>query len=134
MNDIRIKLEKKGGYYLESDKENNCIYSNSVFIKTEDMNQKEYQEFEDICDKAVINRTKYSIFTCYDASGFDYWNDPENGSNYISLTISINKHFDATMTDKDIERLYQDIETLIDNLSVFDGEMSGYDVRECLLM
>lgn len=80
-------------------------------IDTWSMTEEEYDEFVLKVDSVDLSDSGVSIYACHDVSGYKYWNDPDNGMNYVSFRIQV---FHSDITTEDIECL------LLDTLTDFE--------------
>lgn len=71
--------------------------------------EEEYCIITDALDKNSVSRKKYRVYCWYDVSGFDYWVNQMEESNYISITIDIK----SNLTKEEYISLLYDINCVV---------------------
>ena len=74
-------------------------------IDTISMNKSQYRAFENKIRNTRLTAPGIDVLAWCDVGGYDYWHDPENGLNYVALTISIHS---KDVDEYDVENLVLD--------------------------
>lgn len=71
-----------------------CEYSFLISnFDTSDFTEKQYNEWTDYLDNGDFREDKIEIYFSYDKSGYDFWKNTMNDSNYTMLNIWLSNDF-----------------------------------------
>ena len=100
-----------------------CIEINIFNIDTMQMSEDSYKAFETLCDsferEVERNIEGLTAYATYDVSGYDYWTNQEQESNYCFVIVCLTD-------DTTVEDLIKFTE-LLDNL--YDDLINLYDIE-----
>lgn len=105
-------IEDISNYNLNN-KYTGVLYLETKYLPTYTINEDQYKKYEQYCEDTNINDPLCEIIIGYDVSGFNYWNDEDNGQNYINIAIFLKKLF---YTNEEIKKIDQLVDNLKDDI------------------
>lgn len=92
------------------------LFSASVdYLDTLDFDEDIYKEWEELLNSIQVIGDNYQIYCSYDCSGFDYWNNRQEESNYTYIDIWLSDDF----SDEDIDKLYNSLVEVYNKIDNF---------------
>lgn len=115
---IRDLLDNfEGVSYIDC--EDSCegsLFSASVdYVDTLDFDKEMYEEWEELLNSIQVIGENYQIYCSYDNSGFDYWSNRQEESNYTYIDIWLSDNF----SDEDINKLYNSLVEVYNKIDKF---------------
>ena len=120
-NEIRkIISNYKGLSYIDvEDSGEGKLFSVSVdYVDTRKFNEFQYEMFNDILDEIDIIKPTFQIYCSYDKSGYDYWTEIMEESNYTYINIWVSDDF----SDDDFNSLIEELDEILRNIDNFLDE------------
>lgn len=118
-NEIRkIASSFEGLYYVDSeDSGEGILFSIGVsFLDTITFDKADYLNWETLLESIDIFRPNFQIYCSYDKSGYDYWSNIMEESNYTFINIWISSDF----SDEDFNSLWREIGKIYNKLDDFN--------------
>lgn len=85
------------------------------YIDTLNLNDSQYEEWEDLLNSIDIIRDNFQIYCSWDRSGYNYWTLGMQESNYTHIIIWVNEDFE----DSDINPMFDEIDKVIKKIEDF---------------
>ena len=120
-NEIRkIISNYKGLSYLDvEDSGEGKLFSVSVdYVDTRKFNEFQYEDFTDLLDEIDVIKPTFQIYCSYDTSGYDYWSEIMEESNYTYIDIWISDEF----ADNDFKSLIEELDYILGKIDTFLNE------------
>ena len=120
-NEIRkIISNYKGLSYIDvEDSGEGKLFVVSVdYVDTRKFNEFQYEMFNDILDEIDIIKPTFQIYCSYDKSGYDYWAEIMEESNYTYIDIWVSDDF----SDDDFNSLIEELDEILRNIDKFLDE------------
>ena len=120
-NEIRkIISNYKGLSYIDvEDSGEGKLFVVSVdYLDTRKFNEFQYVMFNDILDYIDIIKPTFQIYCSYDKSGYDYWTEIMEESNYTYIDIWISDDF----ADNDFNSLIEELDYILGKIDTFLNE------------
>ena len=120
-NEIRkIISNYEGLSYLDvEDSGEGKLFSVSVdYVDTRKFNEFQYEDFTDLLDEIDVIKPTFQIYCSYDKSGYDYWNEIMEESNYTYIDIWISDEF----ADNDFKSLIEELDYILGKIDTFLNE------------
>jgi hypothetical protein len=120
-NEIRkIISNYKGLSYIDvEDSGEGKLFVVSVdYVDTRKFNEFQYEMFNDILDEIDIIKPIFQIYCSYDKSGYDYWTEIMEESNYTYINIWVSDDF----SDDDFNSLIEELDEILRNIDKFLDE------------
>ena len=120
-NEIRkIISNYKGLSYIDvEDSGEGKLFVVSVdYVDTRKFNEFQYEMFNDILDEIDIIKPTFQIYCSYDKSGYDYWAEIMEESNYTYINIWVSDDF----SDDDFNYLIEELDEILRNIDNFLDE------------
>lgn len=120
-NEIRkIISNYKGLSYIDvEDSGEGKLFVVSVdYVDTRKFNEFQYEMFNDILDDIDIIKPTFQIYCSYDKSGYDYWAEIMEESNYTYINIWVSDDF----SDDDFNSLIEELDEILRNIDNFLDE------------
>lgn len=116
-NEIRKIISNYEGlsYINAEDSGEGTLFGISVdYIDTTLFNKEQYNLWENMLDEVDVIKPTFQIYCSYDTSGYQYWKDIMEESNYTYIDIWVSDEF----SDDDFTSLIDEVDriiTMIDN-------------------
>ena len=120
-NEIRkIISNYKGLSYIDvEDSGEGKLFVVSVdYVDTRKFNEFQYEMLNDILDEIDIIKPTFQIYCSYDKSGYDYWTEIMEESNYTYINIWVSDDF----SDDDFNSLIEELDEILRNIDKFLDE------------
>ena len=120
-NEIRkIISNYEGLSYLDvEDSGEGKLFSVSVdYVDTRKFNEFQYEDFTDLLDEIDVIKPTFQIYCSYDTSGYDYWTEIMEESNYTYIDIWISDEF----ADNDFKSLIEELDYILGKIDTFLNE------------
>ena len=120
-NEIRkIISNYEGLSYLDvEDSGEGKLFGVSVdYVDTQKFNEFQYEDFIDLLDEVDVIKPTFQIYCSYDRSGYDYWNEIMEESNYTYIDIWISDDF----ADNDFNSLIEELDYILGKIDTFLNE------------
>ena len=120
-NEIRkIVSNYEGLSYLDvEDSGEGKLFSVSVdYVDTRKFNEFQYEDFTDLLDEIDVIKPTFQIYCSYDKSGYDYWGEIMEESNYTYIDIWISDEF----ADNDFKSLIEELDYILGKIDTFLNE------------
>lgn len=108
-----------GLYYIDvEDSGEGSLYGVGVgFLDTMTYDKTDYENWEDMLDSIDIITPNFQIYCSYDRSGYDYWTNRMEESNYTYIRIWVSDDF----SDEDFKSLYNEVEKIYERFDYFNA-------------
>ena len=120
-NEIRkIISNYKGLSYIdvEDSGEGKLFVVSIDYVDTRKFNEFQYDMFNDILDEIDIIKPTFQIYCSYDKSGYDYWTEIMEESNYTYINIWVSDDF----SDDDFNSLIEELDEILRKIDNFLDE------------
>ena len=120
-NEIRkIVSNYEGLSYLNvEDSGEGKLFGVSVnYVDTRKFNEIQYEDFTDLLDEVDVIKPTFQIYCSYDTSGYDYWSEIMEESNYTYIDIWISDEF----ADNDFKSLIEELDYILGKIDTFLNE------------
>ena len=120
-NEIRkIISNYKGLSYLNvEDSGEGKLFGVSVdYVDTRKFNEFQYEDFINLLDEVDVIKPTFQIYCSYDSSGYDYWTEIMEESNYTYIDIWISDDF----ADNDFNSLIEELDYILGKIDTFLNE------------
>ena len=120
-NEIRKIISNYNGlsYIDVEDSGEGKLFCVSVdYVDTRKFNQFQYELFNDLLDEIDIIKSSFQIYCSYDKSGYDYWTEIMEESNYTYINIWVSDDF----SDDDFNSLIEELDEILRNIDNFLDE------------
>jgi hypothetical protein len=117
-NEIRkIISNYKGLSYINvEDSGEGKLFGVSVdYVDTLKFNEFQYEDFTDLLDEVDVIKPTFQIYCSYDTSGYDYWTEIMEESNYTYIDIWISDDF----ADNDFNSLIEELDYILGKIDTF---------------
>lgn len=117
-NEIRKIINAYEGisYIDVEDSGEGSLFDTSVdYIDTLKLTDHEYNSWEDLLDSIDINKDTYQIYCSWDRSGYKYWTQDMEESNYTYIEIWISDDF----SDNDFKSLIKELDEIVRQIDDF---------------
>ena len=95
------------------------LFSVSVdYVDTRKFNEFQYDDFTDLLEEIDVIKPTFQIYCSYDGSGYDYWTEIMEESNYTYIDIWISDEF----ADNDFNSLIEELDYVLENIDNFLNE------------
>ena len=108
------ELAEKTGLVHDGGDDNRLFNEDTINVFASDMTKKQYDYMEKDINNTVINRRLYTVYAWNDCSGYKYWTQSHNESNYIQVSVHIKT---KNVHKIDVEKLKEDVQNLFDRYS-----------------
>ena len=88
------------------------------YVDTQKFNEFQYDMFNNILDEIDIIKPTFQIYCSYDKSGYDYWTEIMEESNYTYIDIWVSDDF----SDDDFNSLIEELDEILRNINNFLDE------------
>ena len=120
-NEIRkIISNYEGLSYIDvEDSGEGKLFSVSVdYDDTRKFNEFQYDDFTDLLEEIDVIKPTFQIYCSYDGSGYDYWTEIMEESNYTYIDIWISDEF----ADNDFNSLIEELDYILEKIDNFLNE------------
>ena len=120
-NEIRkIVSNYEGLSYLNvEDSGEGKLFGVSVnYVDTRKFNEIQYEDFTDLLDEVDVIKPTFQIYCSYGTSGYDYWSEIMEESNYTYIDIWISDEF----SDNDFKSLIEELDYILGKIDTFLNE------------
>ena len=117
-NEIRkIVSNYEGLSYLDvEDSGEGKLFGVSVdYVDTRKFNEIQYEDFIDLLDEIDVIKPTFQIYCSYDRSGYDFWTEIMEESNYTYIDIWISDDF----ADNDFNSLIEELDYILGKIDTF---------------
>lgn len=87
-------------------------------INTLALTEDEYNSWSDFLNSIDIQKSNYQIYCSHDLSGYTYWKNIEEDTNYTHINVWIGKEFEE-FDDNSFYSLVNDLDNILENLKMF---------------
>lgn len=95
------------------------LFSVSVdYVDTRKFNVFQYDDFTDLLEEIDVIKPTFQIYCSYDGSGYDYWTEIMEESNYTYIDIWISDEF----ADNDFNSLIEELDYVLEKIDNFLNE------------
>ena len=95
------------------------LFSVSVdYVDTRKFNEFQYDDFTDLLEEIDVIKPTFQIYCSYDGSGYDYWTEIMEESNYTYIDIWISDEF----ADNDFNSLIEELDYILEKIDNFLNE------------
>lgn len=95
------------------------LFSVSVdYVDTRKFNEFQYDDFTDLLEEIDVIKPTFQIYCSYDGSGYDYWTEIMEESNYTYIDIWISDEF----ADNDFNSLIEELDYVLEKIDNFLNE------------
>ena len=88
------------------------------YVDTRKFNEFQYEDFTDLLDEVDVIKPTFQIYCSYDTSGYDYWSEIMEESNYTYIDIWISDEF----ADNDFKSLIEELDYILGEIDTFLNE------------
>ena len=85
------------------------------YVDTLKFNEFQYEDFTDLLDEVDVIKPTFQIYCSYDTSGYDYWTEIMEESNYTYIDIWISDDF----ADNDFNSLIEELDYILGKIDTF---------------
>ena len=120
-NEIRKIISNYEGlsYLNVEDSGEGKLFGVSVnYVDTRKFNEFQYEDFTDLLDEVDVIKPTFQIYCSYDTSGYDYWSEIMEESNYTYIDIWISDEF----ADNDFNSLIEELDYVLEKIDNFLNE------------
>ena len=120
-NEIRKIISNYEGlsYLNVEDSGEGKLFGVSVnYVDTRKFNEFQYEDFTDLLDEVDVIKPTFQIYCSYDTSGYDYWSEIMEESNYTYIDIWISDEF----SDNDFKSLIEELDYILGKIDTFLNE------------
>ena len=120
-NEIRKIISNYEGlsYLNVEDSGEGKLFGVSVnYVDTRKFNEFQYEDFTDLLDEVDVIKPTFQIYCSYDTSGYDYWSEIMEESNYTYIKIWISDEF----ADNDFKSLIEELDYILGKIDTFLNE------------
>lgn len=120
-NEIRKIISNYEGlsYLNVEDSGEGKLFGVSVnYVDTRKFNEFQYEDFTDLLDEVDVIKPTFQIYCSYDTSGYDYWSEIMEESNYTYIDIWISDEF----ADNDFKSLIKELDYILGKIDTFLNE------------
>ena len=120
-NEIRKIISNYEGlsYLNVEDSGEGKLFGVSVnYVDTRKFNEFQYEDFTDLLDEVDVIKPTFQIYCSYDTSGYDYWSEIMEESNYTYINIWISEEF----ADNDFKSLIEELDYILGKIDTFLNE------------
>ena len=120
-NEIRKIISNYEGlsYLNVEDSGEGKLFGVSVdYVDTRKFNEIQYDDFTDLLDEVDVIKPTFQIYCSYDTSGYDYWSEIMEESNYTYIDIWISDEF----ADNDFKSLIEELDYILGKIDTFLNE------------
>lgn len=120
-NEIRKIISNYEGlsYLNVEDSGEGKLFGVSVdYVNTRKFNEFQYEDFTDLLDEVDVIKPTFQIYCSYDTSGYDYWSEIMEESNYTYIDIWISDDF----ADNDFKSLIEELDYILGKIDTFLNE------------
>lgn len=120
-NEIRkIVSNYKGLSYLDvEDNGEGKLFGVSVdYVDTRKFNEIQCEDFINLLDEVDVIKPTFQIYCSYDRSGYDFWTEIMEESNYTYIDIWISDEF----ADNDFKSLIEELDYILGKIDTFLNE------------
>lgn len=120
-NEIRKIISNYEGlsYLNVEDSGEGKLFGVSVdYVDTRKFNEFQYEDFTDLLDEVDVIKPTFQIYCSYDTSGYDYWTEIMEESNYTYIDIWISDEF----ADNDFKSLIEELDYILGKIDTFLNE------------
>ena len=120
-NEIRKIISNYDGlsYIDVEDSGEGKLFRVSVdYVDTRKFNEFQYEIFNAMLDEVDVIKPTFQIYCSYDKSGYDYWTEIMEESNYTYIDIWISDDF----SDDDFNSLIEELDEILRNIDNFLNE------------
>jgi hypothetical protein len=117
-NEIKkIISNYKGLSYLDvEDNGEGKLFGVSVdYVDTRKFNEIQYEDFINLLDEVDVIKPTFQIYCSYDRSGYDFWTEIMEESNYTYIDIWISDDF----ADNDFKSLIEELNYILGKIDTF---------------
>ena len=88
------------------------------YVDTRKFNEFQYDDFTDLLEEIDVIKPTFQIYCSYDSSGYDYWTEIMEESNYTYIDIWISDEF----ADNDFNSLIEELDYVLEKIDNFLNE------------
>lgn len=89
------------------------------YVDTMEFDETDYRNYEFLLDDIDIKKENYEIYCSYDTSGFDYWQNIMQESNYTRVIINVREDIDEKEINNIIDDLIQNVVERVDDFLTY---------------
>ena len=120
-NEIKKIISNYNGlsYLNVEDSGEGKLFGVSVdYVDTRKFNEFQYEDFIDLLDEVDVIKPTFQIYCSYDRSGYDFWTEIMEESNYTYIDIWISDDF----VDNDFKSLIEELNYILGKIDTFLNE------------
>lgn len=117
-NEIRKIISNYNGlsYIDVEDSGEGSLFGVQVcYIDTTEMTEQEYEDWTDLLDSIDVVRDTFQLYCSWDRSGYDYWTEIMEESNYTYIDIWVSDDF----ADDDFNALITELDNILKEIDDF---------------